>query len=122
MLKLMGLEYTIKYKKGKENLAADALLRRGLEEVSVKAISTAVPSWANEVSESYEGDLKVQQLITALTLQPTVHPNYSYKQGMLRYKGRLYIGSKGDLKEKLLKQMHDSPLGGTLVLIIPIKG
>lgn len=28
MLKLMGFDYIIQYRKGKENLAADALLRR----------------------------------------------------------------------------------------------
>ncbi len=44
MLKLMGLEYTIKYKKGKENLAVDALSRRGIEEGSVHALSTAIPT------------------------------------------------------------------------------
>ncbi len=52
MMKLMGLDYTINYKKGKENLTADALSRRSLEESHLEALATAVPSWMEEVSGS----------------------------------------------------------------------
>jgi hypothetical protein len=43
-VKLMGLRYTIQYKKGITNAAADALSRR-TPMPGIMAISSAVPSW-----------------------------------------------------------------------------
>ncbi len=45
-------------------------------------------------------------------MQPTAHPNYSYQQGLIRYKGRIYIGNHGHLRQELVKQLHASSLGG----------
>jgi hypothetical protein len=44
MVKLMGYNYKIEYKKGKENKAADALSRRPTNPQLV-SISTVVPLW-----------------------------------------------------------------------------
>ncbi len=112
MMKLMGLEYIINYKKGKENLAADALSRRGFEEGSAQAISAVVPTLAKEISESYKDDPKVQHIITTLLLQPTQPTDYTYQQGMVKYKGRIYLGSGGDIKREMVDQMHASAVGG----------
>ncbi len=108
MLKLMGLEYTSQYKKAKENLATYALSRRGLEEGSVQTLTTVIPTWVKEVSKSYEGDSKAQQIIAEVLLQPGSQVNYSYQQGVLRYKGRIYIGNKGTLRKELIDHMHAS--------------
>lgn len=56
MLKLMGLNYVIRYKKGRENRVADALSHRGIEEGCNQAISVATPTWIMEVIKSYCGD------------------------------------------------------------------
>lgn len=112
MLKLLGLDYKIQYKKEKENKASDALSRRGHEERSSRAISVAVPEWITDVLTSYQGDEECQKLIAQLTLQPTRSSAYAYDQGLLRYKGKLYIGKEGDLRRKLLDQMHNSALRG----------
>lgn len=47
-----------------------------------------------------------------MTVQPESHENYSYNQGLICYKGRLYIGSGGEIRQKLLQHMHASALGG----------
>ena len=44
MLKLLGLDYSIQYKKGKKKLAADASSKLELEEGSIKAITTVMPT------------------------------------------------------------------------------
>ncbi len=103
LLKLLGLNYVIHYKKGRENKAADVLSRRGFEEGSNQAISTAIPEWATEVLSSYMEDQEFQRLISQLTLQSYDSVPYTYVQGMLRYKGRLYIWSSGELRQKVLK-------------------
>lgn len=64
------------------------------------------------MNQSYQGDEECKKLITLLTLQPTDIGPYTYNQVLLKYKGRLYIGTGQGLRQKILAQMHDSPLGG----------
>jgi hypothetical protein len=44
------------------------------------------------------------------------------KEGLIRYKGRLCAGDKGEWREKLMKEMHDFCIGGILVCLALIKG
>lgn len=69
MLKLMGLNYIIQYKKGRENRMADALSRKEIEESSSQAISGAIPARVVEITNSYQGDEECQRLIAQLTVQ-----------------------------------------------------
>lgn len=92
MLKLMGLDYVIQYRKGKENRVADALSRKESEEGAIQAISGTIPEWITEIVKSYETNEHCRKLTASLTLQPTDQNHYTYKQGLIRYKGRLYIG------------------------------
>ena len=92
MMKLMGLDYMIQYKKGKENLAADALSRWGIEEERMQAITAVVPTWSLEIANSYEGNQQTQLIIAEVLIEPESHTEYIYKQGVLKYKGRIYIG------------------------------
>ncbi|XP_031108696.1 uncharacterized protein LOC116013188 [Ipomoea triloba] len=111
--KLLGLHYTIQYKKGTENCVADALSRRGRDqEAELSSISSIKPQWMEEVISSYEGDEWAQDKLTATLITPGSNPDIAVVEGLVRYKQRIYIGSKGDLRNKLLLQMHDSPLGG----------
>lgn len=50
---MLGLDYTIQYRKVKENTVVDVLLRRE-ETRECQAISMVVPDWIKEVSNSYE--------------------------------------------------------------------
>ena len=65
LCKLLGLDYTVQYKGGSQNLAADALSRReshkGVEVLS--ALSEIIPSWIEELKKSYENDSWAQQVI-----------------------------------------------------------
>jgi hypothetical protein len=61
-IKLLGLQYKIVYKKGKDNRAADALSRQEVGSSTapldqhVLAISTATPRWLEIVIEGYQAD------------------------------------------------------------------
>lgn len=57
-------------------------------------------------------DEECKKLITSLILQPTRKEPYTYNQELINYKNRLHIESGGDLRKKILTQMHDSSLGG----------
>ena len=113
LTKLLGLSYEIHYKKGKDNVAADALSRQGREEIGeCSAVSCAVPSWIQEVLESYKEDEWIKETISQVLLTPTQVPDYSYHDGILRYKKRLVVGDQGDIREKIITALHDSQVGG----------
>jgi hypothetical protein len=55
MTKLMGLQFKIIYKQGKQNIVADALSRVG-HLLAVYLVFEAKPMWIQEVTNSYATD------------------------------------------------------------------
>jgi hypothetical protein len=39
-------------------------------------------------------------------------PNFSWNQGLLKYKDRIWVGSSPELQVKLIATFHDSAIGG----------
>jgi hypothetical protein len=109
--KLLGLQYRIVYKPGNENRVADALSRRG-HESELHAISAPVPLWLEEIKDSYATDSKCQSLLSKLTVSPDADPHFKLQQGLLRYKGRIWVGPNAVLQHKIIEALHDSPVGG----------
>jgi hypothetical protein len=118
MLKLLEFDYTIEYKKGKENRVADALSRKYQQEEDTPAeehcaaISVLVPAWMEEVIDSYRTDEACLKLQQELAIDPASNPSYSLQAGIIRYKGRIYIGSSTDLRTKIFHAFHSSVYGG----------
>ncbi|GAA0169205.1 hypothetical protein LIER_40718 [Lithospermum erythrorhizon] len=119
--RLLGLYYVIQYKRGKENMVADALSRIHHEESHLSSITTIQPSWMTEVAKTYRLDTKIQHIVVALVLSPDSHPGYVYKNGLVRYKGKILVKSgglpKSDYKDvifvvvgRLTKYAHFIPL------------
>jgi hypothetical protein len=118
MLKLLEFDYIIEYKKGKENRVADALSRKYQQEEDTPAeehcaaISVLVPAWMGEVIDSYRTDEACLKLQQELAIDPASNPSYSLQAGIIRYKGRIYIGSSTDLRTKIFHAFHSSVYGG----------
>lgn len=75
--KLMGFDYEIVFRAGKENLAADALSRHGNEMAATNlALTTVQPTWLHVLKHSVEVDEELQGLISQLTQHPQDHPKY----------------------------------------------
>ena len=117
MTKLMGMDYEIQYKRGTENLVADALSRRQ-EAVgdsplhSCLAITAVRPVWMEELQKSYEGDDHCQNIMAQLILDPNAHTDYTMVDGMLRYQGKLYVGSANNIRNQVIQVLHASAIGG----------
>ena len=72
MTRMMGLNFTIKYKKGKENMAADALSRVG-HLMALQAVSTVQPAWVQEVKNSYVTNSQAQEMLRTLAITSPDH-------------------------------------------------
>lgn len=118
--KLLGLDYTIEYKKGCENKVADALSRR--EETEGKPyfnsnlcmVSEIIPQWALDIQRSYEGDSWIENLKSKLTQTEEGQQSHhlTQYQELIRYKGRICVGGTGDWIKLVIRELHDSNLGG----------
>lgn len=112
--KLLGIDYKIVYKKTTENRVVDALSR--LPETNnkdqVHSISIAQLHWLQEVVNIYDQDVYAQEIITQLSTGDEDNSHWQYVQGLLKHQGKIYVGISGDIRRKLIHELHDGVVGG----------
>ena len=52
------------------------------------------------VAESYNGDDMAKEVLLRLAMGADALPDYSYNQGILRFKGRIWVGAEAGLRQK----------------------
>lgn len=105
--KFLGYDFTIEYKAGKENVAADSLSR-----MMMLCWSGPQASILEELKTENMKDNQMQELITKCIQNPAAYPHYTVKEGLLLWKNRLVIPSNDPLVQVILKEFHSTPIGG----------
>jgi len=88
----MDLQYCIQYKKVINNNATYALSRCEWPNL-VNAISECIPSWIQRLLEGYSYDETAQKHLTELAVTLENQQGYSLKNGVIRFKGRVWVGN-----------------------------
>ncbi|KAE8690574.1 hypothetical protein F3Y22_tig00110894pilonHSYRG00006 [Hibiscus syriacus] len=108
LTKLLGLNYTIQYRKGRSNKVADALSRQQLDSGEFLQIGVTIitPTWVNDIENNYEADVIAQEKI--LVLQPDSVQDWKFTKGVLYYKTGYILEAHEtlDRRMKIMTQEH----------------
>ncbi|XP_035546606.1 uncharacterized protein LOC118348648 [Juglans regia] len=107
--KLLGYDYEITYRPGRENSAADALSRKQGSPVLHNIFFSQVDLW-EEIKQAAREDPYIQSKGRIATNQS--NENYVWHNGLLRYKNKVIVPADPTLRNKLLHEMHDTKVGG----------
>jgi hypothetical protein len=111
--KILGYDFEIVYKKGKQNVVADALSRK---DEDVEAFLCPIPiiqlDWIIEARDEWKNDEKVWTLIERLQQDSSASNIFTWKNDSLWYKDCLYLCKNSQLKQKVLLELHTSPVRG----------
>ncbi|KAD2394245.1 hypothetical protein E3N88_41222 [Mikania micrantha] len=105
LAKLMGYDYTIEYKKGRENVAADALSRVQGATLFTMAISQIETLLLQQIVESQNHDAQLQGVIRKLQGGEAV-PKLQWNDKWASRRNRIIVGNNEDLRiAKLVRQI-----------------
>ena len=105
--KLMGFDYEIQYKAGRQNNVADALSRVQGSELLFLAILVVDSNVAQAITNSYNLDINTQLLISKLEQGETI-AGFSLQERLLKRQGKIVVGLDESLRKKLIKWQHAS--------------
>ncbi|KAJ9562283.1 hypothetical protein OSB04_007443 [Centaurea solstitialis] len=111
MSKLMGYNFSIVYKQGSANRAADALSRKP-EQVELANLSA--PNWIHweEFKKDVEKDEFLMRIRSDLLKDNEAHKGFEVRQDLLFYKDRLVVPRKSPWIQQLFTEFHATPIGG----------
>jgi hypothetical protein len=85
MVKLVGLQFKLQYKRGPDNKVADVLSRVG-HNFALQSTYVVVPVYLQEITNSYVVDSTTQRLLQELAIASPNVEGYSLSQSLIIYK------------------------------------
>lgn len=114
LTKLIGYNYEIHYKPGKQNVVADALSR--ITESPIEGLCATISSptfpLLTRLQSFYSSEPAGTKLISKLQEDTQMQRYFTTKNGLLFFKNRLFIPPETGLTAELLREFHTTPLGG----------
>ena len=108
---MLGYDFEIIDKKGKQNFVADALSRKDEDvEELLCAISIIQPEWITKARDEWKNDEEVWTLIQNLQQDPSTFDTFSWKNNSVWYEYQLYLCKNSQLKQNILLEFHTSNL------------
>lgn len=111
VMKLMGFIFEIQYKPGATNKIADALSIEFASAAELSTLTTSCGVQWDEPQTHIKNDPFFFQVIKDIENGQGLK-GYYIEQGTLKYKGRPVIPPKSKLVSQLLREYHDTPIGG----------
>ena len=106
--KLLGFDFEVKYKPGKENNAADSLSRQ-MQYVHITTVQCE--AWEG-LEEEVQGDEKLKAIVQALLADRSSQTDFQLKGGMLCHEGRIVVPKQSPRIAWFLHEFHDTAMGG----------
>ncbi|KAL4342538.1 hypothetical protein GQ457_08G013440 [Hibiscus cannabinus] len=101
VMKMMGYDYEVCYKKGINNVVANGLSRRPLKvQCKVMAVSHVSTDTLKRVANTWMQDSKLKKIIKELEQGTGKHSKYSWDGNQLKRKGKLVVGNDAGLREE----------------------
>jgi hypothetical protein len=80
--------------------------------LNISTISAITPIWIQEILNSYVTDTDAQQLLQELAISSPNSQGFSLSDGVIRFKGRIWVGANTTVQIKIIQAFHSSALGG----------
>nr|GEY60117.1 Ty3/gypsy retrotransposon protein [Tanacetum cinerariifolium] len=117
--KLLGYDFEVHYKPGKENHVADALSR--IEESQLLSLSTPIFPWLQELRDYYSTTPEGREFVTRVAQRVDALPDHHIHDGLVYIRDRLFIPDIPSLRLKLLNEFHSTTIGGHSGITATIK-
>ncbi|KAK8947051.1 hypothetical protein KSP39_PZI006620 [Platanthera zijinensis] len=108
--KLLGYDYAIEYRPGKDNRVADALSR--LPEGGLAHISGPQLESMDEIQDAVQRDPELRAIVEDLQQGHATAPGYHLQNDRLFYHGRVVIPAHSAWRTVMMHEFHSSPTGG----------
>ena len=114
LIRLLGFEYSIQYRPGRENGVADALSRVAEEEAKASLYLLSIPQF------SFIADLKHEltthpeflTLLEKICKDSAVASEYQNENGLILHKQRIWLPTGSSFIPLLMEEFHSTPTGG----------
>lgn len=111
LLKLVGYDYSISYRAGKNNTVLDALSRQG-ELLVTTGISTPLLSFVQEVQNDCLADQEAVKVTQLLENGKCQNKKFTLVNHQLYYRNRVFVPASGNWRAKIVSEFHGGHEGG----------
>lgn len=111
LLKLLGYNYTLEYRSGSLNIAADALSRQH-ECLAFMGLSQPLFDSISDIQAEYAQNSEALAIIHALQNSQPTRAHFSPRGDLLYYRNGIFMVASSPWRHRILQEFHSSPTAG----------